>query len=688
MQSAPLAWTRRQYPIAVGVIVAYLVLSWISQSLLLHPSTLFPASAVALATLFLEGLTLWPAIYIAALLGQIIGGAPLAFILIMPIAQTLQAAAGAFLMRRGGLDPLFRRSRDIFLMVGTIVLVAAIVPALGSLASSLSVTLSGASVPLPEWSLRYTGMLFCLLILTPFVLRWFAKGRFSRTGKEIIETAAVFAILIILGTAAFLVDAPLLGGIPTIYFMLLPLCWIAVRLRPRFVTLAMLLVSILAIAGLYISPTAPSPALFSDALFQTEEFLIVIALIFYIIVSLEENARLSTNLVRSQVATLENVIAQISTESNAKNDFISILGHELRNPLAPVVTAIEFLRTKEARDPEEAELLTMMDDRMRTVRRLLDDLLNISRISEGKIALKRARVDLETVVKRAIVSTEHHLRDRHQSLSFKPWGKPMTVYGDPVRIEQIFSNLLTNASKYSNTGDEICLIIRKNDDEAEVVVRDDGIGIDPTVLQKIFTPFYQAEVNSRSKRGLGIGLALVKSFTEMHGGRVIASSRGVGLGSEFVVRLPLVPREVPLDLPDATETAPAAPSTSAEPPPQAKYGPRVLVVDDNDAAAWGIGRLLELKGCRVTYAYDGGQALEKARLVKPEIVLLDVGLPDQDGYTVARALRAGGYRGRLIALTGFSTDEARTQGEEAGFDHYLIKPAGFADLQRVIPELG
>jgi signal transduction histidine kinase len=677
----------RQWQLGVVLALAYLACMGLSEVYLAHPSTLFPASGVALSMLFLEGIELWPFVYLAALLGSFLAGYPLSAIVLMPIAQTLQAVIGAYLLHRGRIDPLFRRSRDIYLLVGTVLLVALIVPTFGSLANALSVAFSGMVRAIPDWGLRYTGSVFCLLIITPFLLRWLAKPRFSRTGREIFETLLVFAILGGFGVLSFVDGVSTVAGIPTAYFILLPLFWIALTLRPRFVTLAMLLVSIVAIVGLYVGPNAASADLFSARLFQTEETLIVLAAIFFVMVSIEEDRRLSANLIRSHMALLENAYARISSESNAKNDFIAVLAHELRNPLAPVVSGIEYLKLTDGRSEKDIETLVMMEDRMESVRRILDDLLDISRISEGKIALRSETIDLETIIRRAILSTAHRLKERHQEISFTLPPERLSVEVDPVRIEQVFTNLLSNASKYSDSGDTISIVLRRRGEEAEAVVSDQGIGIPPETLEHIFTPFYQADGGARSLRGLGIGLALVQGFVEMHKGRVIAASEGKGRGSAFTVLLPLAAREAPPPASAPERDRRFAVARAALAPATSQLGPRVLIVDDKDEVASGIGRLLELKGCSISYAYTGQQALEAVAEMPPDIAILDIGLPDMDGYTLAKSLRLRGYQGRLIALTGYSTEDARKKGREAGFEHYLAKPASLADLKRVIPEI-
>ena len=676
-----LALRKRQWRAALFLGLSYLALMWISETYIPHPATLFPASAVALSVLFLEGIELWPVVLIASFVGSLLVVTPILFVFISPIAQTLQAIFGAYLLRQAKIDPLFRRSRDIFWLITIVLIVSLIVPSIVSLTNLASIATVGHSYPLAAWYLRYTGNVLCLLIIIPFLLRWIAKVRFSRTLLEIAETLAVFGILTFLGIFIFILGVSTVDDIPLVYLLLVPLFWIALRLRPRFVTLAMVIISAVGLTSLFYGHAVPLASQFTLRLFSTEEFLITIAIIFFIIVSLEEDRRLSSNIMRSQVATLENAVARISSESNAKNDFITILAHELRNPLAPVVSAIDYLKLRQGRDAEEMETLSMMESMMGTVRRLLDDLLDISRISEGKLELKKERVDLEAVIKRAILSTDHYRKERHQSLTFRPVKEKLFITGDPVRIEQIFSNLLTNASKYSDSGDSITVILSQKDTLAEIIVSDTGVGIEAKVLEKIFTPFHQVDLGERTKQGLGIGLALVKSFVEMHKGSVRVSSKGIGHGSQFTVLLPLMTGSSSL-APHRTNEAETVFHRE-----HTQDGPNILVVDDNDLAASSMGKLLELRGCRVSYAYDARQAIQMAVNITPDIILLDLGLPDQDGYAAAKIMRARGYRGKIIALTGFSGEEVKEKGREAGFEHYLVKPAGLGDLKRVIPEI-
>ncbi|MBI5645275.1 response regulator [Candidatus Kaiserbacteria bacterium] len=631
---------------------------------------IYPAYAVALTGLFFGGLRLAPVVFLAALTADFIAPASELSLIVFPLAALTQAVLGAHALQKLELDPIFRRHRDMFSFMATSATISLIAPTLRVFESALS----GSTYTLVMWEHTYVATVFSFLIATPFLLRWYTKPRFSRQLKEALETLLAFTVLGGIGTALFIFDIQSVFGIPLRYPLIAPLFFIALRLRPRFITLAFVMTSMLAIAG---SMVGSETNVISDRLFDVELSMIALAASFFIITSLEEDRRVSTNLTLSQFATLENVLARVRSESRAKNDFLAILAHELRNPLAPVVSTIELMRLKGPRDKDERGMLDIMADRMNTVRRLLDDLLDVSRISEGKITIKKEFVNLDSVIQNAVLSTDHYRRELHQNLVSKTHGVPLTVVGDRVRIEQIVSNLLTNASKYSDSGDTITLATRTANGFAEIEVTDEGVGIDAGALEKIFLPFQQVEVGERSMKGLGIGLSLVRNFAEMHGGTVTAVSTGRGHGSRFTVRLPLAQSGETLTRDNYYDS----------PQNAIAKGLLVLIVDDNDVAAGSIGRLLELQGYRVAYAYDGRGAIQKAINLSPDAILLDIGLPGADGYEVARTLRARGFVGRLVALSGYSGSDEEKRSREAGFDQYLVKPAGLADLRRVLPEL-
>jgi signal transduction histidine kinase/CheY-like chemotaxis protein len=678
----PFPGSKRIWRGGVLLFVSYLAATRLSTALFTAPAVIFPAAGIALAGLALEGLVLWPFVFLASLAGYLLNGSSLTTLAIMPIAHTLQAAIGAVLLRRASIDPLFRKTRDMLVFLAITALVSLIVPLFGSLARYLNSEIYGvepSSVTFGSW---YIAMAFSILMFAPFVIRWFAKPRFTRTGLHIFEILASFSFLTLIGYFLFFSIEPEVAGISLIYFLLVPLFWIALRLRPRFLTLAFLILATLGISGAFFGPFGLSGEALGVRLYQTELFLVILAVIFYILVAVEEERRVTTSLMQSQVGTLENALSQLKDQDRAKTEFIAMLAHELRNPLAPIMSAVEFLKLKGSPDPEKLATFEMMEDRMKTVKRLLDDLLDVSRLSEKKLSVTKELLDLRGPARRAAQSVEAYYRERHQSLSLTLPDTPVYIEGDPVRLEQIVANLLVNASKYSNSRDKVTLTIEEHEAVVELRVVDRGIGIDPSAQKHIFEPFRQAADDERSKRGVGIGLALVKTLVELHGGGVRVKSEGRGRGSEFTVMLPRASEER-VAVYRAKEKEVAAPDVVS--PRILPSRATVLIVDDNDAAAAGIGRLLELSGHAVEYAYDGGQAIEKAARHPYAVILLDIGLPDMDGFSAARAIRAGGFSGSLVALTGYSLDEAKQKAVEAGIDHYLIKPVGLADLKTVLP---
>jgi signal transduction histidine kinase/ActR/RegA family two-component response regulator len=359
-----------------------------------------------------------------------------------------------------------------------------------------------------------------------------------------------------------------------------------------------------------------------------------------------------------------------------KNEFLATLAHELRNPLSPIHSAVHIWKRTGAHD---APLLDMVERQVKHLLRLVDDLLEVSRITRGKIELRKENVAVNVVVRQALESCRPLIERKMHRLSLKSADEPLRVFGDPVRLVQIMSNLVNNAAKYTPANGVIEIESAREGDEAVLRVRDNGRGVAPDMLPRLFELFMQIDsVAAHSEGGLGIGLALVRSLVEMHGGRVEAHSEGLGRGCEFVVRLPLT------DAP-ATGTTGEAASSVAKP----TAGGRILVVDDSRDVADSFESLLETMGAEVRVAYDGRTALEILPAFKPEAVLMDLGMPEMDGYETARRLRRlpEGRDVMLIALTGWGQDEDRRRTKDAGFDRHLVKPADPEVLESLLAEL-
>lgn len=360
-------------------------------------------------------------------------------------------------------------------------------------------------------------------------------------------------------------------------------------------------------------------------------------------------------------------IAALQFADQQKNAFLAMLAHELRNPLAPIRNGIELLKMVQTEDPIIAETREMMDRQIMHLVRLVDDLLDMSRIVNGKIHLAREACDLSTVIDRAVEEIAPLMQSRGHVLKIERPGQPVVVNGDLVRLSQVVSNLLSNAAKFTEVPGEVWLSLTVEGDDAVLRIRDFGIGIEAEELPRIFKLFEQGNVSlARSRGGLGIGLTLVRRIVDLHGGSVTAGSEGPDRGTEFAVRIPL------------HETL--REEASVTPPPVEKRGPqvrrRILVVDDNVDAATSVGKLLEHWGHEVAMAFGGAEAIAKAKAMRPEYVLLDLGMPGIDGYEVAKQLRAENELRPLViaALTGYGHAEHRAQTKEAGFDYHLTKP--------------
>ncbi|RYF17307.1 MAG: response regulator [Comamonadaceae bacterium] len=370
----------------------------------------------------------------------------------------------------------------------------------------------------------------------------------------------------------------------------------------------------------------------------------------------------------------------LQQSSRAKDEFLATLAHELRNPLAPLRTGLQILKRPQAGEAVQKRTLDTMDRQLTHMVRLIDDLLDISRISNGKIRLELARMPLRAALHTALELARPAIDAAGHALHVELPEEDVQVMGDATRLAQAFGNLLNNAAKYTPAGGRIRLVARRQGDEALVEISDTGVGIPPDMLDRVFQLFAQVPgATSQLTSGLGIGLFLVRSLVEMHGGRVVAHSEGPGRGSTFTVTLPCV---------QAPAADQAAPQAAADAKAEAAAA-RILVVDDNVDAAETLTTFLEMTGARTRAVYDGSAALPAALEFAPDLVLLDIGLPGMNGYEVARAMRAEPRLAgvQLVALTGWGADEDRRRAMEAGFDHHLTKPVDLGVVEDLLQQL-
>ncbi len=367
---------------------------------------------------------------------------------------------------------------------------------------------------------------------------------------------------------------------------------------------------------------------------------------------------------------------ELAEANRRKDEFLAMLSHELRNPLAPVLNSVHVLRQA----PDDPSLVqfagNMVERQVRHMARLIDDLLDVTRLTHGKVRLRTEPIELGAIAERAAEGVGPLMEERSHRFQLLPHDGPIWLEADPVRLDQILTNLLNNAAEFTDPGGNIEMMVARDGADAVIRVRDDGVGIAPVLLPRIFDLFAQADTSlDRGGGGLGIGLTLVKRLVTMHGGTVEVQSEGPGQGSEFTVRLPALP-DPPADA--ATPFQAAGPAMTL----------RILVVDDNVDMAMSLSILLQLYGHTVEMAHDGSVALEMAQSRAFDVILLDIGLPSMDGYGVARGIRARGSDPRpfLVGISGYGFDADRRRAEDAGFDLYLVKPVDPQRLETLVEQ--
>ncbi len=396
---------------------------------------------------------------------------------------------------------------------------------------------------------------------------------------------------------------------------------------------------------------------------------------------LDEKGRVTSWVgINLDISRLKQVESELRDADRRKDEFLATLAHELRNPLAPLVNSLEILKMPGLTAEITTRTREMMERQVHHLVRLVDDLMDVSRVMRGKIELRLEQVELAKLVARAVETAQPMIDAQHHQLDISLPAMPLLLNVDPVRLAQVISNLLMNAGKYTEPKGRIWLTAREENGQAVMSVRDNGIGIASDILGNIFDLFVQADSSStKSQGGLGIGLTLVRNLVEMHDGTVEAHSDGCGLGSEFIVRLPLTRTS-------SVAQAASVPTTS---PSTGSSGLRLLVVDDNTDAASSLAMLLEIRGHEVRVANSGAAALETVATYTPDLVLLDLGMPLMDGYEVSRRMRKipAMKQAVMAALTGWNQEEDRRKTAEAGFDHHFVKPPEPQLLENLLKEL-
>lgn len=648
------------------------------------PAILLLPTGVSIAAIYLAGYRMVIPIFIAWLLSVVTGPVSVGVLMATFIAgsYSLQAVVGAYLLTQFGFVGSMARTRGALVLVGVSLFVTAIAPTLVSGVQLFTQTLSTSFWT--SLSRAWAGGVLNALIYIPLITTWWKYEHVRNVrARERVEAALGLTLLVAESYVLFWTELGRQYSFIGLYALIGTLFWISLRMRPRIMSLALFAVTVLGAAGVLIADTNAIDAV-NTRLFSVELFMILIAPIFYILTSLVEEKSIIAQEVRTRADIFEEANRRLAQEDESKNEFLAILAHELRNPLAPVVSSLELARLKAVDRPDITKLLATAESHSRTLSRLLDDLLDISRITRKKFALQKEVVELHGLVERATQAVETLYRAKKHTLSISLPREKIWIDVDPLRIEQILVNILTNAGKYTNPGGHVWLSVSFKEGEGlHIIIRDNGKGIEPGLLPKIFDPFMQGRGDSSA--GLGIGLSLTQRLVELHDGRVFAESKGKDKGSTFTVVLP--PETV--QMPEGKRARSGSHARSGiKNKKNGKQSYRILVVDDNAAAADGLCKLLAHNEHRVRVAYDGASALEDLRFEKADVVILDIGLPDMTGYEVAAQMRATyGDTPKIIALTGYGQAEDKARAEAAGFDKHLTKPVGIADIEEVLHEL-
>lgn len=670
----------------VALSLIYGVVAWVSISLVpaggSGASLVSLGAAVGLTGLLLWGSNLWPAITLSLFLILMARGLEPAAAAGVAAGNTAESLLGVYILTRAGFHPLMSRLRDSLALI-----LAAFICALASATVITASTMFflGNAFSLALWEGIWLGHAVSLLSFGPFAIRWGYRPLFRKTLREVLLGIAIFGSVAALNILIFWTPYSAIGGVSLIFVLIVLLIWVALRTGPRGTSLSLFMTALISIGGVLWGQTSVSGDT-SQMLFGLQMMLGTLSLIFILFTSITEERKEAVIALEGHVGQLEDALEKISSEDKAKSEFIAILAHELRNPLSPVLSGLEILKARAER-PDDVHV--MMGAHLNTLARLLDDLLDITRISHKKFKLERETTTLQAVLERSFEMVEPYVSERGHAFTKEMPAEEIHITADPVRLAQVFVNLLNNAAKYTPPGGTISILLTREGPQAVVRVRDSGQGIAPGRLQKIFEPFAGGTPQrNQGPGGLHIGLSLAKRMVELHHGQIEARSLGSGHGSEFIVRLPLPEVvQVPLVLPESKKSRGRFSKEAMEEVRTA--GPiKILVVDDNEAAAKMLCTLLEHHGHRTAMAHSGQTALDAALRERPQVALLDLGLPDVDGYEVGRRLRAE-FDGdiSLIAVTGYGQEEDRVKTKQAGFDEHLVKPVSIVDVERALSQL-
>ena len=630
------------------------------------PAIIWPPTGIAVAVIWMSGYRYLVPVFIGLLLASLSGpyGNVYPAAITTPMAQVAGHALGVFLLRRYNFDETFSTVKSVLTFLIIISVLCLVAPTVTTIISAITGNLTTSA--LISFTRAWGGYVFSCLILTPFILLWNKKEQPVR----VVNPVEIISILLLLITSVYLLFFDdVLPQYSFIYFTLFFIAhfWICLRFSTRMVALSVMLTSIVGSLGVFISPDPER--MLNDQLFEVELFLFLIVPIFYIFSALVKERS-------GSIESLKVMMDKTERENIIKNEFIAVLAHELRNPLAPIKTTFEILELKDL-DRDTKNLIKDANQQVYSMKRLLDDLLDITRVTQGKFQLRFELINICTVINQCINSTQEIFKERNHTLVLdQVCDDSLWINVDPVRFEQVIVNVLNNAAKYTPPGGRIEIFQSVVDNHLVFKVRDNGIGIKKNHLEDIFQSFWQmSTAHTHGSGGIGVGLALTRQIINLHGGTIHAESEGENMGTTFVITLPGV----------ATSNG-AAPFTVPVTPSVATRSLHILIVDDNAVAADSMAQLLTIKNHQVTTLYTGQAALAEVSTLQPDLILLDIGLTDMSGYEVAAQLRSKGYRNQLIALTGYGQKQDKEKALESGFDFHFTKPMSLKNLEEYLAQ--
>ena len=629
-------------------------------------TSVWPPTGIAFAALLLLGFRIWPAIFLGAFFVNLSSLGAVFTSLGMATGNTLEAVAAVYLtVRYANGRRLFEHAQDFFKFVGFSMLAATISATFGLTSLAL-----GGLAPVTEfvriWMTWWLGDVGGFLLFAPLPILWIEHPRLVGDRRRLLETSIMLIAIALIGVVVFGGALPGIENYPVGFICIPILVWSALRFGQREAATAIFVLAVSADWGLMrgVGPWARfhNPI----ALFIIPQaFLMTLAAMTLVLAAVVWERKRA-------VADANEARNQAESANRAKDRFLAMLGHELRNPIAALSSAARVLERGDLRLLQATPLLEIMVRQSGHLARMVDDLLEVERLTVGRLTLNRQPMNLGECARHCV--TALRLREEYADRSIELSVKDIWIDGDPDRIAQILTNLLSNACKYTRPDGKIDVSVGSEGDRAVIRVKDDGQGISAELLPHVFELFVQGELSSdRRPGGLGLGLTLVRQLAELHGGTVEAHSNGLGRGSMFTVLVPRI-EMVPENAPNRTE------------PTHSELSRRILIVEDNADAREALREALEMAGHEVFEADSGTSGVEYALSKSPEVALIDIGLPGFDGYEVARRIRlvseAQGMM--LIALTGYGLPEDRRRAEEAGFDAHLVKPLDFDELTKLL----